>query len=182
MSEETQTYKIFITEEEEEKDLTRVDIVELLYNDVATVTFTKKDGTERVMLCTLHKDILKDRLPELDDEEEFEERDRLGGVWDAGRKVGVINEDSTDKSTYVATTGSTNNIVVFDIQKQDWRSFRIDSVKSIGFPNTIHTDSGTVYPTILQNRLNLNSHEEEFQGPPDRPPPPPSHITDTPLK
>ena len=44
-----ETYKINIIEEGVEKDLTREDIVELLYNDVATVTFTKVDGSERVI-------------------------------------------------------------------------------------------------------------------------------------
>ena len=31
---------------------------ELLKNNIATVTFTKKDGTERVMKCTLKPDLL----------------------------------------------------------------------------------------------------------------------------
>jgi hypothetical protein len=31
---------------------------ELLKNNVATVTFTKKDGTQRVMKCTLKPDLL----------------------------------------------------------------------------------------------------------------------------
>ena len=44
-----ETYKILITEDNAEKELTREDVVEMLYNDVATVTFTKKDGSERVM-------------------------------------------------------------------------------------------------------------------------------------
>lgn len=33
-------------------------LTELLKNNVATVTFTKKDGTQRVMKCTLKPDLL----------------------------------------------------------------------------------------------------------------------------
>ena len=151
MAKVLQTYKIFITEEEVEKDLTRVDIVELLYNDVATVTFTKKDGTERVMQCTLHKDILKERLDLYFVEDAIPQAETDKGDMERPDGVpanGQPDPLSTDKPTYIATTGNLNNIVVFDIEVQDWRSFRIDSVKSIGFSNSIHTDSGTVYPTI----------------------------------
>ena len=37
---------------------TKTLLPELLKNNVATVTFTKKDGTERVMKCTLKPDLL----------------------------------------------------------------------------------------------------------------------------
>lgn len=37
---------------------TKTLLPELLKNNVATVTFTKKDGTERVMKCTLKPDML----------------------------------------------------------------------------------------------------------------------------
>lgn len=110
MSAET-TYKIFITEEKAEKDLIREDIVELLLNDVATVTFTKADGSERVMECTLRQEILSERMMANDTGDEaknFEE------------KVKVPNA---------------NTIAVYDIPSDGWRSFRIDSVKSISIPN-----------------------------------------------
>ena len=72
------TYKIFITEEGVEKDLTRVDVVELLYNDVATVTFTKADGSERVMECTLLQEILNERSPETQIEITEDPDDKIG--------------------------------------------------------------------------------------------------------
>lgn len=37
---------------------TKTLLPELLKNNIATVTFTKKDGTERVMKCTLKPDLL----------------------------------------------------------------------------------------------------------------------------
>jgi len=60
----------------------------------------KKDGTPRVMKCTLQEDF----LPEVD------------GVI-------LIDKDRWKKDA----------LAVFDIEKNDWRSFRWDSVKSIKF-------------------------------------------------
>lgn len=54
------------------------------------VTFTKKDGTTRNMLCTLHKDI----IPQTSGESKF-------------------NPDI---------------VVVYDLEKEAWRSFRFDSI------------------------------------------------------
>jgi|TARA_B110000263_G_C14892370_1_gene322364 hypothetical protein len=156
MAKVLQTYKIFITEEEVEKDLTRVDIVELLYNDIATVTFTKVDGSERVMECTLHKDILNDRWkqtgqndPRLEDEtppaldEKLVKKDsRTADYLDDGRNMEKRIMKSLD------------TVAVYDVQVEDWRSFRLDSIKSIGFPTTIHNGSGTfVIPTYKEPEM-----------------------------
>jgi|LWDU01.1.fsa_nt_gi hypothetical protein len=110
-----QTYKIFITEEGVEKDLTREDIVELLYNDVATITFTKADGTERVMVCTLLQEVLKDQLTDIPTPN-FD-------------KEPIIDESQLPKKEV-----NQNTIAVYDVQVEDWRSFRVDSVKSISIP------------------------------------------------
>ena len=66
-----ETYKILITEDNAEKELTREDVVEMLYNDVATVTFTKKDGSERVMEGTLLQHVLDERAPKIFKPETF---------------------------------------------------------------------------------------------------------------
>lgn len=68
----------------------------LLTETEVEITFTKKDGTERVMNCTLQEDI----LPET-----------------------------------VGTNKASNNdaLAVFDVDKEDWRSFRWDSIKSVKF-------------------------------------------------
>jgi hypothetical protein len=64
------------------------------------VTFTKKDGTERNIKCTLVESrIPSDKKPK-------------------NKTVGVSSDEA---------------IRVFDLEKQDWRSFRWDSVKSFGF-------------------------------------------------
>ncbi len=70
----------------------------LLFGPVK-VTFVKKDGTERVMNCTLKEDLTKDY------------------------------EKKTDRTKTV----SDETCPVFDLDKQEWRSFRYDSVKEVAF-------------------------------------------------
>tara|TARA_B100000586_G_scaffold268059_1_gene243838 strand:- start:108 stop:620 length:513 start_codon:yes stop_codon:yes gene_type:complete len=147
MAKVLQTYKIFITEEEVEKDLTRVDIVELLYNDVATVTFTKVDGSERVMQCTLHKDILDDRWKQTgrnDPRLEVEEPPALDKKVPKNSRTEDYLDDGRNMEKRIMKTLDT--VAVYDLEVESWRSFRLDSIKSIGFPKTIHNESGTVIP------------------------------------
>jgi hypothetical protein len=73
-------------------------VVKRLKESVCHVTFTKVDGTERVMECTL----LPQYLPE-----EFRNR------------APMLTE----------TVG--NAVSVWDVQNGGWRSFRLDSIKSI---------------------------------------------------
>ncbi len=94
------------------KNLTNIDDVteanlhawlkSMLQTGPATVTFTKVDGTERVMKCTLEA---KD-LPPV-----------------------VIKEDSKPRKE----TSSTKALRVFDLEKQEWRSFTIKNITSINF-------------------------------------------------
>ena len=66
----------------------------------AKVTFTKVDGTERVMRCTLEAT----KLPPV-----------------------VIKEDAKPRKE----TTSTKALRVFDVEKQEWRSFTIKNIKRI---------------------------------------------------
>lgn len=78
--------------------MTELNINELkniLRNGTAIVKFTKKDGTERVMKCTLNLS----KVP-------TEKHPKGTGYYD-----------------------NTKTIRVFDLEKEDWRSFRIDSIK-----------------------------------------------------
>lgn len=70
----------------------------ILKVDVATITFIKKDGTERIMKCTLAPSLLP--ITPITESE----------------KVRKINEDI---------------MAVYDIELQNWRSFRIKSVKHV---------------------------------------------------
>lgn len=71
----------------------------LLRTNIVTISFVKKDGSERKMRCTLGESkIPSEKSPK-----------------NAGRAK------------------SADALAVFDIEKQDWRSFRFDSVKTIEF-------------------------------------------------
>ena len=80
---------------------TKENMVHMLKNNIMTVSFTKVDGTDRVMKCTL----ISDRIP------------------NAPMKDGelVIRENKT----------MGNTISVWDLEANGWRSFRVDSVKSV---------------------------------------------------
>lgn len=65
------------------------------------ITFTKKDGTERKMFCTLC----------------------------AGR----IPADKTPKEQTSSSQTAGSSVRVFDTEKQEWRSFRWDSVIKVEF-------------------------------------------------
>jgi len=45
----------------------RRDLLEFLHNEIIEVMFTKKDGTERKMLCTLQSDIIDQTYEAYDD-------------------------------------------------------------------------------------------------------------------
>lgn len=70
-------------------------LIEQLASREVKVTFTKKDGTERVMLCTRSNTLIPpDHHPK-----------------------GEVEIEASD------------NIRVFDLEKQGWRSFNYTSVK-----------------------------------------------------
>ena len=69
-----------------------------LTKGVVKVVFTKKDGTERVTLCTLSEEYLPESYAGSGERKKSEE-----------------------------------TLAVFDIEEDDWRSFRWDSIKEIKF-------------------------------------------------
>jgi hypothetical protein len=83
-------------------------ITNLLRENVLLVNFTKKDGTERVMKCTLKEDMIPQEMKPKKTEK-------------------VVSEDS------VAVARPKESISVFDVDVVGWRSFRFDSVKDITF-------------------------------------------------
>lgn len=64
------------------------------------VTFTKADGTERVMKCTL----VPDQLPKVE-----------------------LKEDAKPRKE------STTSMRVFDLEKNEWRSFTLKNIKRVEF-------------------------------------------------
>ena len=80
---------------------TKENLLDLLRNNVVTVTFTKVDGSERTMTCTL----LGEYVPA-----------------PANGSMQLLQENSSRGDS---------NISVWDTEVQGWRSFRISSVKSV---------------------------------------------------
>lgn len=77
------------------------DLKDRLKTEILQVTFTKKDGTNRVMTCTLKEDVIPQATKE----------DTL-----SLEKVRKINIEV---------------MPVWDTEAEGWRSFRIDSIKEI---------------------------------------------------
>lgn len=76
----------------------RAELSELLQATVASVKFTKTNGEERIMKCTLQEDV----IPSASKEDPLSQK-----------KIRNINEEV---------------LPVWDIEKSGWRSFRVDSV------------------------------------------------------
>jgi hypothetical protein len=80
---------------------TKENMLEVLQNNVVSITFTKVDGTERVMRCTL----LPEYVP--------------AAPMNSGK---VLLQENSVRD---------NNIAVWDTEANGWRSFRVNSVKNI---------------------------------------------------
>lgn len=80
---------------------TRDGLVDLLRHNVVSVTFTKVNGEERVMKCTLQAEHIPN-APTQNGELVFE-----------GSKT------------------ASNNVSVWDVEANGWRSFRVASVKNV---------------------------------------------------
>ena len=76
-------------------------VVNLLKEVIAEVTFIKRDGSERLLKCTLCPSSLP-MLPKL------------------------LAPDALTEQT-------SETIAVWDLEKNDWRSFRLDSIIKIAF-------------------------------------------------
>lgn len=92
-----------------EKNAKRDDLLRILKAHVATVTFTKVNGDQRVMRCT--------------------------------RMTGLLPEGVTNNARGWHTE-ETGTLSVWDVEKQDWRAFRLESVAEVRYQDYIHTPIG----------------------------------------
>lgn len=90
----------------------------LLREGVVTVNFTKKDGTDRLMNCTLSQKI----IPSVDHTDEMKD------VTSGQDLVEEIDLPGKKRKTLAI-----NALAVYDTESNGWRSFRWDSIKSIQF-------------------------------------------------
>lgn len=87
---------------DEEWNSFRSEVKDVLVKDIVEVTFTKINGDERVMTCTLHPD----NLPKP-----------------------VIKEGEDKKERVIKNPE--NSLAVFDMKAEGWRSFVIRNIKSV---------------------------------------------------
>lgn len=80
----------------------------LLQKDSVTIVFTKADGTDREMLCTLNWD----QIPM----SKHPGQPSVDGIVREGKERKQPDEHS---------------LRVFDVEKQEWRSFRFDRLKKV---------------------------------------------------
>jgi hypothetical protein len=83
-------------------------IKSLLQKSSITVTFVKADGTDREMLCTLNWD----RIPTV--------------AINPTPVDGIVKESKKPRKE-----PDPHSLRVFDLEKQEWRSFRFDRLKKI---------------------------------------------------
>jgi len=84
----------------------------LLQNSEVTVTFTKADGTDRDMLCTLDHS----RIPVKP----------VAPTTSTSPVDGIVRESRKPKKE-----PDPHSIRVFDLEKQEWRSFRFERLKKV---------------------------------------------------
>ena len=85
-------------------------IKSLLQKSTVTVTFVKADGTDREMLCTLNWDFIPS-----------------SAITPTGMPVdGIVKESKKPRKE-----PDPHSLRVFDLEKQEWRSFRFDRLKKI---------------------------------------------------
>lgn len=81
--------------------LTRNDYLTLLRDNICVVTFTKRDGAERVMRCTLKSDMLP-----------------------APTTTKTVGETKVRKT-------NPDMLAVWDLDKSAWRGFSVEQIKEI---------------------------------------------------
>ena len=89
---------------------TKDELKKLLTENKCEVTFTKVDGTKRVMNCTLLPEVLN---PYIEEAEAHKEQ-----MLKEGKEVREKPENP-------------NVISVIDLDKNAWRSFKLDSILSV---------------------------------------------------
>lgn len=100
--------------------MTKEELQEKLRNGIYTVTFTKANGEERVMPCTL----LEDAIP-------VDQRPKGTGTKELSEK-------------------QKQNLSVYAIESNGWRSFKLESVKSVE-PQMVKNDNDSWTVTVQED-------------------------------
>jgi hypothetical protein len=89
----------------------------LLRDETIEVVFTKTDGSERVMRCTMNSTILTSGIKLLEEKRAIELQDKGDGI--------------PTKPKRPKPKDRPENITVWDIEAEDWRSFKLRSLTNI---------------------------------------------------
>ena len=84
-------------------------IKSLLQKSTIKVTFVKADGTDREMLCTLNWDFIPS-----------------AAITPSSPVDGIVKESKKPRKE-----PDPHSLRVFDVEKQEWRSFRFDRLKKV---------------------------------------------------
>jgi hypothetical protein len=79
---------------------TRDGLIDMLRHNIVTVTFTKVNGDERIMKCTLRGEM-------------------------------IPNAPTQNGELVIEQKAKSNNVAVWDIEANGWRSFKVENVKNI---------------------------------------------------
>ena len=97
-------------------------LLKLLREQEVKVTFTKKNGDERIMTCTLNFDTIpEEHRPKAKVEEEI--TDTNGLTWDD------LDQDQEE----IIVPEEPKNLAVYDVNAKGWRSFLWANVKQVEF-------------------------------------------------
>jgi len=94
------------------KEQIRIWVKQLLTNSEVTVTFTKADGTDRDMLCTLDHSRIPVSIAK--------------PVSTTAPVDGIVRESRKPRKE-----PDPHSIRVFDLEKQEWRSFRFERLRKV---------------------------------------------------
>lgn len=100
--------------------VTQDKLIEFLKEGKVTVTFTKKDGTPRVMNCTLNKDLLLVHAP-------------------------VATQEESTKPT---RKQNPNQVRVYDLDAHAWRSFNYSTLTEVSLPTVVNIYTGAESQTL----------------------------------
>lgn len=95
-------------------EYTKEYLLDHLKKGTGTVIFQKVSGELREMSCTLVEETINEYTTNTD----------------ANGNVGTHSDGILDNVKKDKRAVNPNLMIVFDIEKRDWRSFRVDSVKS----------------------------------------------------
>ena len=94
----------------------------LLEKSTITVTFTKADGTDRTMRCTLHWNLIPEKHP-------IAVMSYSASIVGREQSAGLVTESTKPRKQPKEPDPAV--IKVYDLDAAAWRSFRMDRLKKI---------------------------------------------------